>query len=51
LNHGYPASALAQAIGVPEGEAANVYKDIVAKRKMTQPLHTHLHLARPIPEI
>jgi NAD+ synthase len=51
FNHGYPASALSQAIGISEGEAANVYKDIVSKRKMTAPLHAKLYLVRDVPEI
>jgi NAD+ synthase len=51
FNHGYPASALSQAIGISEGEATNVYKDIVSKRKMTAPLHAKLYLVRDVPEI
>jgi NAD+ synthase len=51
LNNGYSAAALAQGIGISEAEAANVFKDIVAKRKMTQPLHAKTILIRPVPEI
>ena len=51
LNNGYTAAALAQAIGISEEAAANVFKDIIAKRKMTQPLHAKTLLMRPVPEI
>jgi len=39
LNEGRPASALADALEIPEERAAWIYKDIEAKRRTTAPLH------------
>jgi NAD+ synthase len=38
-NHGRSAAELAKALGIPEPRAANIYRDIEAKRRTTRYLH------------
>jgi NAD+ synthase len=51
LNNGYPASALASAIGITESQAANVFRDIVAKRRATRYMHLKPVLVEPVAEL
>jgi NAD+ synthase len=51
LNHGYSAEELAPAIGVSAVQAANVYKDIEAKRRATRYMHLAPQLIEPVEEI
>lgn len=51
LNHGYTAAALANAIGVTQQQAANVFRDIEAKRRATRYMHLKPVLVEPVPEL
>jgi NAD+ synthase len=51
FNHGLPADALAQAIGLSPAQAALVYRDIQTKRSTTRILHSRAVLVSPVPEI
>jgi NAD+ synthase len=51
LNNGYPASALASAIGITEAQAAHVFRDIEAKRKATRYMHLKPVLVEPVAEL
>jgi NAD+ synthase len=51
LNHGYPASALAGAIGITGEQAAHVFRDIEAKRKATRYMHLKPVLVEPVAEL
>jgi NAD+ synthase len=51
LNHGYSADELAPAIGISAAQAANVYKDIEAKRRATRYMHLAPQLIEPVEEI
>jgi NAD+ synthase len=51
LNNGYTAEELAPAIGVTPAQAANVYKDIEAKRRATRYMHLPPQLVEPVEEI
>jgi NAD+ synthase len=51
LNHGYSAEELAPAIGISAVQAANVYKDIEAKRRATRYMHLAPQLIEPVEEI
>jgi NAD+ synthase len=48
LNHGYSAEELAPAIGISAVQAANVYKDIEAKRRATRYMHLAPQLIEPV---
>ncbi len=50
-NHGREPRELASAIGITEAQAANVYKDIEAKRKATRYLHLKPVLVEPVEEL
>lgn len=50
-NHGRSPAALAAAIGITEQQAANVYRDIEAKRRATRYLHLKPVLVEPVPEL
>jgi NAD+ synthase len=47
-DHGYPASALAEATGLTVEQAGHVLRDIDAKRETTRPLHAPALLAFPL---
>jgi len=49
-NHGYSAAQLAVALGISEEQAANVYRDIEAKRRTTRYLHLKPLLVEAVPE-
>ena len=51
INHGYSAEELAPAIGISAVQAANVYKDIEAKRRATRYMHLAPQLIEPVEEI
>ena len=51
LNNGYPAKSLADAIGITEVQAANVFRDIEAKRKATRYMHLKPVLVEPVAEL
>ncbi len=51
LNNGYEASALADAIGITESQAKNVFRDIEAKRKATRYMHLKPVLVEGVAEI
>src|SRR5512138_3269385 len=51
LNHGYEAAELAKAINVTPEQAANVYRDIEAKRRATRYMHLRPQLVEPVEEI
>jgi NAD+ synthase len=51
LNNGYPASALASAIGITEAQATNVFRDIEAKRKATRYMHLKPVLVEGVAEL
>ena len=51
LNHGYEAAELAKAINVTPEQAANVYRDIEAKRRATRYMHLKPQLVEPVEEI
>ncbi len=51
LNHGYPAADLARAIGISVEQAANVYKDIEAKRRATRYMHLKPQLVEDVAEL
>lgn len=48
-NHGKPAAQLAEALGLTELEAQNIYRDIESKRRTTAPLHWPGLLLEPVP--
>lgn len=51
-NHGYPPSALTQALGLTEAQIERVYRDIDSKRRVAEYLHSApitLDAAAPIP--
>lgn len=48
LNHGVPAAALGQALGIGELRAAKVYADIAAKRRAARYLHAAAETIEPI---
>ncbi len=50
-NHGRSAAELADALGVTEGQAANIYRDIDSKRRGTRYLHLPPVLAEPVPQV
>jgi NAD+ synthase len=51
LNHGYPAKSLADAVGITETQAANVFRDIEAKRKATRYMHLKPVLVEDVAEL
>jgi NAD+ synthase len=51
LNNGRSAAELAAAIKVTEQQAANVFKDIEAKRRATRYMHLKPVLVEPVPEL
>lgn len=51
LNHGYTAEQLAPAIGVTPQQAANVFRDIEAKRRATRYMHLKPQLVEPVEEL
>jgi len=51
LNNGYTAEELAPAIGVTSQQAANVFRDIEAKRKATRYMHMKPVLVEDLPEL
>jgi len=51
LNNGYSAGELAPAIGVTPQQAANVFRDIAAKRKATRYMHMKPVLVEDLPEL
>lgn len=51
LNNGYSADELAPAIGVTPQQAANVFRDIEAKRKATRYMHMKPVLVEDLPEL
>ncbi|HEY0687086.1 MAG TPA: NAD(+) synthase [Steroidobacter sp.] len=51
LNHGYTAEELAAAIKITPAQAANVYRDIEAKRRATRYMHLKPQLVEPVDEI
>jgi NAD+ synthase len=51
LNHGLPAAALTEAIGLSEEQVENVYRDIGAKRRATRYLHEAPLLVREVAEV
>jgi hypothetical protein len=51
LNHGYGPEALAAAIGVTAAQAANVYRDIEAKRRATRYMHLRPVLVESVAEL
>lgn len=51
LNHGYEAAELAKAINITPEQAANVYRDIEAKRRATRYMHLKPQLVEPVAEI
>lgn len=51
LNHGYEPAALASAIGITPEQAANVYRDIEAKRRATRYMHLKPQLVEPVNEL
>jgi NAD+ synthase len=51
LNHGYRPEALAAAIGVTVAQAANVYRDIEAKRRATRYMHLRPVLVESVAEL
>ncbi|MET0536225.1 MAG: NAD(+) synthase [Steroidobacter sp.] len=51
LNNGYNAEELAKAIGVTPQQAANVFRDIEAKRKATRYMHMKPVLVEDLPEL
>ena len=50
LNHGFPASALAAALGMDEARAKAIYDDIANKRRTTRYMHLPPVLAVDVPE-
>jgi NAD+ synthase len=50
-NHGRSAAELAQAIGITEAQAANVYRDIEAKRRATRYMHLKPVLVEKVSEL
>jgi len=51
LNHGYSAQALADAIGITEQQAVQVFRDIEAKRRATRYMHLKPQLVEPVAEL
>jgi NAD+ synthase len=51
LNHGHSAAELASALKITEAQAANVFKDIEAKRRATRYMHLKPVLVEPVPEL
>jgi NAD+ synthase len=51
LNNGRSAAELAAAIKITEQQAANVFKDIEAKRRATRYMHLKPVLVEPVPEL
>jgi NAD+ synthase len=51
LNNGYSAEELAPVIGVTPQQAANVFRDIEAKRKATRYMHLKPVLVEDVPEL
>ena len=51
LNNGYSAEELAPAIGITPQQAANVFRDIEAKRKATRYMHMKPVLVEDLPEL
>jgi NAD+ synthase len=51
LNNGYPATALAAALGVTTEQAEHVYRDIGAKRRATRYMHLKPVLVERVPEL
>jgi NAD+ synthase len=51
LNHGYDSAELAKAINITPAQAANVYRDIEAKRRATRYMHLKPQLVEPVEEI
>jgi NAD+ synthase len=50
LNHGFPASALASALGIDEAKAKAIYDDIANKRRTTKYMHLPPVLVADVPE-
>ena len=50
LNHGFPASALASALGIEETKAKAIYDDIANKRRTTRYMHLPPVLVADVPE-
>jgi NAD+ synthase len=51
LNHGYPAAALAPALGIRVDQAEHVYRDILAKRRATRYMHLKPVLVEKVSEL
>jgi NAD+ synthase len=51
LNHGRSAAELGVALGLSEDQAANVYRDIEAKRRTTRYMHLRPVLVEDLPEL
>ncbi|MFC4313316.1 NAD(+) synthase [Steroidobacter flavus] len=51
LNNGYSAEELAPAIGITPQQAANVFRDIEAKRRATRYMHLKPVLVEPVTEL
>jgi NAD+ synthase len=51
LNNGYPPKSLADATGITEQQAANVFRDIEAKRKATRYMHLKPVLVEDVAEL
>ena len=50
-NHQRSPAELARALGIGEQQAANVYRDIEAKRRATRYMHLRAVLVEPLPEL
>jgi NAD+ synthase len=51
LNHGHSAAELATALKITEAQAANVFRDIEAKRRATRYMHLKPVLVEPVTEL
>ncbi len=51
FNHGVPAAEVAPVVGLTEPQVERVFRDIVAKRRATRPLHLAGLLVEPVPEV
>jgi NAD+ synthase len=51
FNHKVPAAEVAPVVGLTETQVERVFRDIVAKRRATRPLHLSGILVEPVPEV
>jgi NAD+ synthase len=51
FNHGVSAAEAAPVVGLAEAQVERVFRDIVAKRRATRPLHLAGLLVEPVPEV